>query len=275
MDRVVRMLDGDATETERALLDSAAEDVPSPLARQQTLAALGVGAAAVVAAPAVARAATSLASAAGSAKVGSTVSFIAVLKWIGTGAVVGSVAAAGIATVTTPGLVFVGRAAKVVSAAPPPGPAQRSSPKLTPTPGAMEALPPPPAFGAPSLPGMASPPRLERGAAPSLPRPQSEPPPLAPERQSASTVMAEVASLDRARAALSVGDARGALSRLSSHEATFPDGALEPEAVVLRVRALTRLGARAEAASAARQFLASHPDSAQAARLRALVSAGP
>jgi len=91
-------------------------------------------------------------------------------------------------------------------------------------------------------------------------------------KPAASTVLAEVASLDRARAALAAGDARTALARISAHDASFPGGALQPEAVVLRVRALNLLGDRVQAASVANRFLAAHPDSAQAARLRSLVN---
>jgi outer membrane protein assembly factor BamD (BamD/ComL family) len=84
-------------------------------------------------------------------------------------------------------------------------------------------------------------------------------------------VVEEVRSLDAARAALSAGDPRAALARLDAHERRFPGGTLEPEGIVLRVRALRDLGEWAEAARVANAFIASHPDSAQATRLRALV----
>ncbi|MBM4362514.1 MAG: hypothetical protein FJ104_07520, partial [Deltaproteobacteria bacterium] len=51
-----------------------------------------------------------------------------------------------------------------------------------------------------------------------------------------------------------------------------PRGALAPEAVVLRVRALLALGRVAEANTVAGSFLAGRPDGPQAARIRSLVS---
>jgi hypothetical protein len=279
MTRFDRLRDSDATDVERMLLDSASDDAPSVRIRQRTLAAMGVGGAVLGAAQgAAAKLAATGAVAPGAKGIGS-VSAVLLLKWIGTGAVVGTIVAAGVATVTTPGLVFSKRAVPAVQAPSVPVPAKavvagQSAPVrgLAAEAAQGEALPGV-VRGASIAPAA---PRGERVAAPapndsaagnvsSLSTLSMDPKPAA------STVMAEVASLDRARTALAAGDARAALARVSAHDASFPGGALQPEAVVLRVRALVALGDRAQAASVAGRFLAAHPDSAQAGRLRTLV----
>jgi hypothetical protein len=110
-------------------------------------------------------------------------------------------------------------------------------------------------------------------AAPQEPGAATSPGAVPPEAPSA--LVQEVASLDRVRAALAAGDPNGALARLSAHHRAFPSGALEPEAVVLEVRALVQLGRRGEASHVASRFLAGHPGSPQAARLESLVGSAP
>ena len=286
MDRFDRLLDGDdATEFERTLLDAASDDAPSDHARRRTLAAMGAGAAAVTSASHAATQVAAAGAAGGGAKGIGAVSAVALLKWVGTGAVVGSIVAAGIATVTTPGLVFSKRAVAPVAEvaaetaiAPEHGVRGRSLATA-----AAEVTAPESAVAEPG-----SPPEPTRAAAPSqaarAERSAVTPPaavvatplapaaaPVVPQVSAASTVVAEVESLDRARAALAAGNPQAALSSLSRHDAAFPAGVLQPEAVVLRVRALIALGDRAEAARVGNRFITSHPDSAQAGRLRALI----
>src|SRR5262249_24696597 len=95
MTRFDRLLDSDATDVERMLLDSASVDAPSARARRRALAAMGVSGAVLAGTPAAA--AAKLAAAPGVKSVDSA-SGLLVLKWLGTGAVVGSVVAASIAT---------------------------------------------------------------------------------------------------------------------------------------------------------------------------------
>jgi hypothetical protein len=277
MDRFERLLEGDATDFERSLLDSAVDDSPSDRARRRTLAAMGVGAGVVAGAVNAAHAATATATAGASKGVGA-VSVLALFKWLGTGALVGSIVAAGVATVTTPGLVFSKRAAPIALS----GPAVASEAHATPA-GLVSAVAAPTvatpvAGGAPSelsKPAPSpSPVRPEKGAvtAVTAEAPVPAPPAAAtPEEGAGSAVVAEVDALDRARAALAAGYPREALSRLARHDAAFPAGVLQPEAVVLRVRALIVLGESAQARQVANRFIASHPDSAQAGRLRTLV----
>lgn len=59
---------------------------------------------------------------------------------------------------------------------------------------------------------------------------------------SSSELLAEVKQLDRVRAALEAADAPAALRELDAYAARFPRGALTVEALVLRVRALKRVG---------------------------------
>ena len=94
--------------------------------------------------------------------------------------------------------------------------------------------------------------------------------PVAPSRDRASALAAEVASLDQARKALAVGDAKRALSLLSAHQVDFPSGDLAPEATYLRVQALLKAGDRQAAVDLARRFIASFPRSPQAGAMRAL-----
>ena len=67
--------------------------------------------------------------------------------------------------------------------------------------------------------------------------------------------------LDQARAALVGGDASHALRTLDRHRRMFPDGHLEEERDVLRVRALLAAGRAKEAQAEAGRFLRKHPAS--------------
>jgi hypothetical protein len=276
MDRFKRLLDTDATEMERTLLDSARDDVPSARARSRTLAAMGVGAGVLAGTSHAAHAATKLVATgavSGATKGVGAVSAVVLLKWVGTGAIVGSVVAAAVATATTPGLIFSGHAAPAA------GEQTVSVHALSTRPAAAQYGAAGPSVVAPApdratieaskhVP-VTSPEKGDRPAAvvTSPPIPAGAPVPAG------SSVVAEVASLDRARAALAAGDAREAIARLSAHDVAFPTGALQPEAVVLRVRALVALGERGRAAQVANRFIAVHPESAQAGRLRALIGA--
>jgi hypothetical protein len=200
------------------------------------------------------------------------------LKWVGTGALAGSVVAASVATVTTPGVVFQEHRESKVAPAVVATPAKASRPA---TPAPVVARPT--AVVAPSPERRAEAPRptttlpskVEKLAPPPAELPAPGAPAavrFAPEPAPSSAVVAEVEALDHARAALAGGNPHQALALVASHDAAFPSGILGPEAVVLRVRALVALGDRAQASAVATRFLASHPNSAQAARLRAIVA---
>jgi len=82
----------------------------------------------------------------------------------------------------------------------------------------------------------------------------------------------ELASLERARRALASGDGPRALRELDRHAQEFPKGALLPEAQVLRIESLLRIGQRPPAAAAARRFLELYGRGPHASRVRSLLA---
>lgn len=83
----------------------------------------------------------------------------------------------------------------------------------------------------------------------------------------------EVAQLKKAKLALKSGDAGKALSELDTYASRFPRPILAAEATVLRIESLSRRGDAARARALAEAFLAKHPDSPYAARLRGFTAA--
>jgi hypothetical protein len=81
----------------------------------------------------------------------------------------------------------------------------------------------------------------------------------------------EIASIDRARAAIAAGDGVRGGQLVDEYERRFPHGTFTQEAEVLRVEALELRADRAGARRAAERFLAAHPASPHAPRLRAIV----
>ena len=88
-----------------------------------------------------------------------------------------------------------------------------------------------------------------------------------------SSLSEQVQSLDRARVALGAGDAASALREIAHYRAAWPQGVFLTEASVLEIEALAARGERSLAAARAAEFVALHPDSPQANRLRALIPA--
>jgi outer membrane protein assembly factor BamD (BamD/ComL family) len=85
----------------------------------------------------------------------------------------------------------------------------------------------------------------------------------------------QVVAIDRARAALAAGDAPRAVRLVDDYEANFPTGTLAQEATALRIEALVTEGQFAHATEVADRFLASHPASPHAARIRRLIRREP
>jgi hypothetical protein len=83
----------------------------------------------------------------------------------------------------------------------------------------------------------------------------------------------QVQSLDRARVALGTGDAGAALIEIAHYRNAWPQGVFLTEASVLEIEALALRGERSLAAARAAAFVAAHPDSPQAERLRRLIPA--
>ncbi len=88
-----------------------------------------------------------------------------------------------------------------------------------------------------------------------------------------SSLPEQVQSLDRARVALGSGDARGALLEIAYYRHVWPEGVFLTEASVLEIEALAKRGDPGLAAERAEAFVAAHPDSPRAERLRALIAA--
>lgn len=105
------------------------------------------------------------------------------------------------------------------------------------------------------------------------PAPDAPPVPRSTTRRPASpstadALRAELALMDRARAALESGDASTLSQLCSEHARRFPQGALAEEREAWQAVAACTLG-RSDAQTRAAAFLREHPGSAQAQRVRA------
>jgi hypothetical protein len=107
----------------------------------------------------------------------------------------------------------------------------------------------------------------ETAAEPETPGPGEPPAVAAATRGAPSSLGAETALLENARAALGRGDAAGALALLDEHERDFPRGVLVEERLAARVFALCGLGRTAEAERVAERLLRHSPSSPLRARV--------
>ena len=89
-------------------------------------------------------------------------------------------------------------------------------------------------------------------------------------RPAASSIDAELALLERAKESLDRRRPAAALATVAEYEQRHPHGVLAIEAQVIRIEALAQAGRMQEASSAAHAFLAAHPNTVQAARVRSL-----
>lgn len=239
------------------LLRSARSDRPSENSRQRALAVA---------------ARLSTAAAAGTAASASALSKSALfIKWLGLGALGGALTMLGVAHLET-ARPRARRPAPVVT---------RPAPLREAPSGA--SLPPPAPPTRHTAEGARRPSRDNPARRPARPR-KSEVPaasaafaPIAPASSSApqDTFSAEIAQIDAARRALARGDGAAALQRIARYEADFDTPHFGQEATVLRVQALELTGQRDRAEQLARRFLASHPNSALAPRVRTLIGDRP
>ena len=93
-----------------------------------------------------------------------------------------------------------------------------------------------------------------------------------PKLDTSSSLEREIALLDSVKTKLGAGAATDAARALDAYDAEFPQGTLRPEATVLRIRTLLLQGKRPEAQQLADDFLAKHPGSVHAKRIRALLA---
>lgn len=103
---------------------------------------------------------------------------------------------------------------------------------------------PPPAVAAPDI---------ASDIAPEPPRPSAT---LKPRRAAPADELREI---EAARATLARGDAARALAQLDAYDASHPSGHLEPDAMALRIQALTKSGRETEARALTSEFFAKYP----------------
>ncbi|HVU03298.1 MAG TPA: hypothetical protein VHE30_16175 [Polyangiaceae bacterium] len=243
-----------------ALLAAARAEEPDPRSVGRTLAAVGVGAAAVTAAT-HATGATLGSAAIGSATKGaaSAGSLLFVLKW-------GAVGAAVAVTTVVAGTVVVERVSP--EAPPRPVPASAAAERAVVPRVAAPVAPVVEVREEPSPAAEPLPPIVPQ--TPKAPVP-TEPEPAPPAVGSSERMLREVAAVDHARALLGRGDARGSLAALDSYARDFPERRFEPESLYIRMEAERALGDGAGARRTAEQLLASFPRAPQAARARVLL----
>ncbi len=237
---------------ERELLQSAELDAPAPGAQNRTLAALGLGTAAVSGAVAVAGSAkaASLASAGPSAALSTAATSGG--KALLLGKLLAVVVVGGIAGGT---LLHY----REPASAPPVGVARVSQPTKTPKVSVVEAAP------VEAAPADAA---VSPDAAPSVAKASAAP------AHSEPDIALEIAALDRARRAEGRGDFSAALSELDQYDRAFKQGRLRPEALVLRVQTLLGQGDSVGAKALGTRFLSRYPKSPLAPRIQKLISAG-
>ena len=229
-----RLLETDATDFERRVLEAAVRQKPSPASTARMAAALGVTATAIGTATAAnalaAGAAVSKATAAGAS---------AVWPWVSAGVIGLVVAGAVVGT-------RVGRPAREPHAARP-----AVTPPAAPAPATPEPM-------APAL-APAVTPALAPGAIAQSQRARAVP--------TAGDLGDQVALIDSARAAVSTRDGRRALEILRRYQERYPAGSFRPEAAAIKIEALMKLGREAEARPLAERFVAEHRGSLLARRV--------
>lgn len=275
MTQPTRLLDGDLDDFERALLRSATNDRGSEQARLRALAVWGTLGLELAASGAAAGAAASTGLISGATMppakgAVSAVTASLLAKWLGMGALVGTLTAGGAFAVQG------GTFARNDSS-----PAMAQNPSVAPKHAEKRT-----AEGSAAVPGR-EPEEGETKVARSLPQRPSEgatnpePSPVVTDARegasnvafpvdSAGALSEELAHLERARRALRAADVTGALRELSRYSARFPKGALLDEATLLTVEARLDAGDLSGARAAAARILDRDRTSPHARRLQSL-----
>lgn len=249
---------------ERMLLDTAAAYRRPPTTRSKTLTALGLAGSAALSAGAAQGAWASMLAKVGGAKA------LAAIAVIGAAVTVPAVYY-GARLRTAPAVaasVMAPRAPGVVNEVPPP-PMPESMPAARPV-APPEALP---SLAVSPVPRE----RRSRGGSNHVRPARKDVPPAAattaaPPPASPNELGAEVGAIEAARGRLAKGDPAATLALLDDYASAFPDGRLQPEAMVLRIDALAKTGRSAEARRVAEMFLQRYPKSVLAARVRGHLS---
>lgn len=260
-----RLLDGDGDDFERALLRSAFDDGGSPAARARALSVFAGAGVNLVAATSAAKATAGTAPTSFAAAAVPKLTAGALLKWIGTGVVVGAVSAGGIHAVVGS---RAGPPPTAQSPAPLRSPASATPPSVAHTNGSTATVEAPRVLANPPAPS-AKPAEARaieaagNAAAPSVA--------AFPAEGSNPRLRDELLALERVRQALRRGDAAAALSGLAWYESHFPGGALSREGIVLAVEARLAAGDPEGARAVAAQALAADSTSPHAKRIEALI----
>jgi hypothetical protein len=252
----------------REVLQSAFLDEPPRHALRRTALWLGVGeAAATTLATSSALGAAPALTGALATKASGSLAALAVLKWLGAGALVGAVTAGGIEYTTHAAAPAAPRDAV---AAPATRPAQAVPAVVTPAAAVPdEPATPKPLASTADRARAAAPPRARTPSATEASRESADP--RVPRVPRAPALELEIGQIDRARAALARGSPEAALAELDAYERRRKTLVLDREAMVLRIDALLGKGEREAAAALARAYVAAHPNDPHARRLRALV----
>jgi hypothetical protein len=253
------------TDFERDLLRSWETRQPSSAARSRALALAGaatVGAAVGLTSSAGA-AAAGLGAAGGSVAPKAALASGVLVKWLAIGAV-GVAVTAGAASYAVRSASSTSAPTAAVS---PASPRSLGAPSNA-APAATSIALPPSNPGA--LPGTMTVPE------PATPAPHAHSPsPRARSGLDQSTLEEEVASIDRARRAVSAGEPAAAIAMVDAYDAKFPAGSLAQESMVIRIDALLRQGDRGAAERLGSRFIAAHPSSPYVRRIRALLAGAP
>jgi hypothetical protein len=279
-----RLLESSPNAKTRDLLRAGLGDRPSPGALTRTTAAL-----AVAGLSARAAGATVIGKGVMGAELGASVGAapalgaMAIVKWLGVGAIAGTLFAGG-TTLVQRGLGSASPAATADDVAT----ASDESGRNSTTALESEREGNPSVFREPSTssssasgtprPGDADD-ESRRSPPPPTPdstRPAPARPPIdaLPTSERSSPLTVELERIDGARAALANGAAAQVLSELSEYQRVRSTGTLDREAWILRIDALLLLGRRVEARDLARRYLERFPRDAHAARLRELADGG-
>ena len=232
------ILEDEPTLVERQLLLSAGLDAPPSGGKLRTLVAFGIGAGAAT---------TSASATAATSGLGAAM----IAKWLAVGVASGVLATGAVELATH-------------AIEPPPQPPAAQAPPVIVSPPRVSALPggdPRHDLAKPDQPNAVAKARARNEASRQVSK----------ESASSETLSAEVLALDRAREALFSGNAAAALRLLDVHSRTFKAPSLSPEATVLRVEALLRIGRSSEAERVGNNLLATHRGTAHAQRVRSLL----
>lgn len=273
----VHLFDESGSELLKSLLSAARDEQPGAQALQRTLIAVGVGSAVGVSASAASASSAVLGNAASAQGVAGAASLTAakgvasatllvVAKWLAAGAVAGLLATSAIYAVSEPILPSPSSTQKGIADAR--SAAKAQAPLAARQTAAAEPEPhgEPEAVNAPTL-TSAAPPASIVAPTPQLAVPAEVDP--------SGPLAAELALLDNARQALAAGNAASALRSLNDYDVRFTRPNLAPEALYLRLEALTLQGDKSGTEAVARRLLRSYPAGPHAARARSVLGLAP